>query len=84
MAKSSKEDISFEKGLSRLEELIQELESGESELDHSLKLFEEGVKLSRGLNRKLDEVDKKLEILLKDENGELSAKEFRLEAEGEE
>jgi len=74
-------ELSFEEGLSRLEELIEELESGDLDLDKSLAVFEEGVKLSRELNRKLDEAEKKLELLLKDEKGDRLVQDFALEPE---
>jgi len=74
-------ELSFEEGLSRLEELIEKLESGDLDLDQSLAVFEEGVKLSRELNRKLDEAEKKLELLLKDEEGGRLVQDFALEPE---
>jgi exodeoxyribonuclease VII small subunit len=55
--------INFEKSLERLEEITRELESGELSLDASLKLFEEGIKLSRQCQKKLTETEQKLEIL---------------------
>ena len=74
---------SFEQGLGRLEELVDQLEEGELDLDRSLAVFEEGVKLSRELNRKLDEAEKKLELLLKDEDGSPLVRDFALEPDGE-
>ena len=55
--------INFEKSLERLEEITQKLESGELSLDASLKLFEEGIRLSRFCQKKLSETEQKLEIL---------------------
>ena len=68
--------LTFEKGLVRLEELVHELESDELNLDKSLELFEEGIKLTRSLNKKLDEAEKKLEVLSKDPEGELVMEDF--------
>ena len=82
MSSKKEQDLPFEKGLARLEKLIDDLESGELELDKSLAVFEEGVKLSRQLNRKLDEAEKRLEVLMKDESGEPLPEEFRLEPRG--
>jgi exodeoxyribonuclease VII small subunit len=59
----------FEKALARLEEIVQKLEEGDMTLEDSLKAFEEGVKLSRFLAKKLDEAERKVEILLADEKG---------------
>jgi len=71
----------FEAALSRLEEIVSELESGELGLEQSLKLFEEGVKLSRICNSRLEEAERKVEILLKDKSGKVTAKPFEEEEE---
>ncbi len=54
----------FEKNLNRLEEIVAKMEKGELALDDSLKLFEEGVKLSRDCNRSLTEAEAKVKILM--------------------
>ena len=61
----------FEDALSRLEKIVTKLEQGDLPLEESLKLFEEGVRLSRICNQKLDEVEKRVEILLKEKDGHL-------------
>lgn len=66
----------FEAALARLEEIVEELEQGELSLDQSLKLFEEGVKLARLCSTRLEEAERKVEILLKDRSGKLAAKPF--------
>ena len=71
----------FEAALSRLEEIVTELESGELALEQSLKLFEEGVKLARVCNARLEEAERKVEVLLKDKNGKLTARPFQEEEE---
>ena len=71
----------FEAALSRLEEIVSELESGELALEQSLKLFEEGVKLARICNARLEEAERKVEILLKDKSGTMTAKPFEEEKE---
>jgi len=76
---SKKEDFKFEEGLARLEKLVEELETGELNLDRSLGLFEDGIKLARELNKKLDRAEKKLELLIKDDAGEPQIEEFRIE-----
>ena len=55
--------MNFEESLTRLEEIAQALEKGDIPLDESLKIFEEGVKLSRFCEKKLTEAEQKLEIL---------------------
>ena len=71
----------FESALSRLEEIVSELESGELGLEQSLKLFEEGVKLARVCNARLEDAERKVEILMKDKNGKMTAKPFEEEEE---
>jgi len=66
----------FEPALARLEEIVQELEQGDLPLEQSLKLFEEGIKLSRICNTRLEEAERKVEILLKDRGGKLQAQPF--------
>jgi exodeoxyribonuclease VII small subunit len=61
----------FEDALNKLEKIVSQLEEGDISLEESLKLFEEGIRLSRICNQKLDEVEKKVEILLKDKEGVL-------------
>lgn len=69
----------FEAALARLEEIVNSLESGELGLEQSLKLFEEGVKLARICNSRLEEAERKVEILLKDKGGKMTAKPFEEE-----
>ncbi len=66
----------FEDALARLEEIVKELESGDLALDLSLKLFEEGIKLSRICNQRLEEAERRVEILLKDKTGNMIAQPF--------
>ena len=72
----------FENALKRLEEIIQRLEGGELSLDESLKLFEEGIELSRLCTKKLSEAESKVEKLIK--SGEKKFKTEPLEAEEKE
>lgn len=66
----------FEEALQELEAIVQRLEDGNLSLDESLALFEEGIKLSRLCAQRLDEAEKKVELLLKDEDGSLSRQPF--------
>ena len=63
----------FEDALNKLEKIVSKLEEGDIPLEESLKLFEEGIRLSRFCNQKLDEAEKKVEILLKGKDGTLKA-----------
>ncbi len=55
----------FEEALERLEKIVTQMESGDLKLEDSLKLFEEGMKLTRVCHQRLDEVEKKVKQLLK-------------------
>jgi len=74
----------FEEALQKLEAIVKRLEDGNLSLEESLKAFEEGIRLSRFCSKKLDEAEKKVEILLRDNSGRLVAKPFAPEEEGEE
>ncbi len=64
-------EASFEAQLKRLGEVVEKLEDGELGLEESLALFEEGVRLSRGAQQRLDTAEKRLEELIRiDENGD--------------
>jgi exodeoxyribonuclease VII small subunit len=56
--------MDFEKKLGRLEEIVQKMEKGDLALEDSLKLFEEGVKLSRECHQRLSEADAKVKLLM--------------------
>ena len=71
----------FEEAFRKLESIVKKLEDGNLSLEESLKAFEEGVRLSRFCSKKLDEAEKKVEILLKDSNGRVVPKSFSLEEE---
>ena len=69
-------EIKFEDGLKRLEKIVEELESGNLSLDDSLEKYEEGIKLSKACAKKLEVARKKVEILLKSEDGSVELKPF--------
>ena len=62
-------DIKFEDALQRLERIVDQLEAGNLALEESLKVFEEGVGLARHCARYLDEAEKRVELLTRDESG---------------
>ena len=59
----------FETSLAALERIVRELERGELPLEKSLELFEQGVKLSRECQERLNEAERRIEVLLKDDDG---------------
>ena len=73
----------FEKSLVRLEEVVRRLESPQLSLDDAMKLFEEGVQLSRECQKQLEEAEGRVEILLKKADGKLTAEPFDPERENE-
>ena len=66
----------FEKAMNKLEQIVQELESADLPLEKAIKKFEEGVQLSKFCSEKLDETEKRITILLKDQNDQLIEKPF--------
>ena len=66
----------FEKALADLENIVQRLDENDLSLDEALSLFEEGIKLSRFCSQKLDAVEHKVEILLKDDEGNIQKEPF--------
>jgi exodeoxyribonuclease VII small subunit len=76
-AKKTKEtDAGFEASLERLETIVAEMESGELSLEAMIQHFEEGQKLMKLCGRKLNEVEKKIEKLVQDEDGAVSLEPF--------
>ena len=71
MAKKEREKKRFEEALDELEKVVERLESGELSLEDSLAAFEEGIGLVKFCNQKLTEVEKKIELLVKDKEGKL-------------
>ncbi len=69
-------EIKFEKAMGRLEQIVEELEKGELDIDKSLEIFEEGIKMSRVCSKKLNEAEQKIEKLTKNQKGELVAELF--------
>jgi len=71
-----KKEKAFEEALGELEGIVNRLEQGDLPLEEALQLFEEGVKLSRYCHTKLDEAQKRVEIVLKDEGGKMATRPF--------
>ena len=78
MTPKEKQELSFEGGLDRLEKIVQELEKGDLALERALELFEEGMQLSAGCRKKLEEAENRVEILLKKSDGKIAAEPFRI------
>jgi len=64
--KALPKNLSFEKALERLQEIVAELENPEKGLEESLVLFEEGIALSRLCRGRIDEIEKRVEVVLRE------------------
>lgn len=71
----------FEESISELEEIVSQLEDGNVTLDESLSLFEKGIKLSKNCQKMLDTAEKKVSILMTNEDGEMIEEDFAEEEE---
>ena len=69
-------EMKFEEALKKLEKIVGALEKGELSLDDSLKRYEEGVRLAGICTKKLEEAEKKVEILIKSGDGKKKKKPF--------
>lgn len=69
----------FENAIKNLEQIVEELELKDLPLEAAVKKFEEGVKLSRFCSKFLDETEKKITILLKDNNGKVVESPFNID-----
>jgi exodeoxyribonuclease VII small subunit len=74
---------SFEKSLEELEMIVMKLEDGDLPLEESLRLFENGIKLSRECRERLTAAERKIQVLVKDASGELVATDFEPDDLGE-
>ena len=72
-------EVKFEKAIQRLEKIVDDLEKGELDIDKSLEIFEEGIKMSRVCSKKLNEAEAKIEKLTRDQKGELVSELFPVE-----
>ncbi|MEP6742188.1 MAG: exodeoxyribonuclease VII small subunit [bacterium] len=67
--KNDEQPKSFEASLEALEEIVQQLEGGDLPLEKSLELFEQGIKLSRQCQERLSQAERRIEVLLRDNQG---------------
>ena len=72
----TQDDRSFEECLQSLEKVVERIESGELSLEDSLATFEEGVRLVQSCNRKLSDVERRIEVLTKDSEGRTRLREL--------
>lgn len=70
---------SFEDSMEELKEIVDKLQSGNLPLEESIKLFQEGTKLIAASHKKLDQIQKKVRILVEEKDGEFTTKDFDIE-----
>ena len=76
MKKSDEQPKSFEASLEALEEIVHQLEGGDLPLEKSLELFEDGIRLSRQCQERLNQAERRIEVLLRDNQGRPVVSEF--------
>ena len=74
---------SFEASLEALEQIVQDLEEGDLPLEKSLELFEQGIRLSRECQERLNQAERRIEVLLRDNQGRVTVSEFEATAVSE-
>ncbi len=75
---SKKEELNFEELMIKLEDITNKLENEKLSLDESVKLFEEGMEISKECNNKLEDAEKRITILI-NENNEIKEEDFNTE-----
>ena len=78
MSEPEKPALSFEAGLTEIESVVKQLESGDLPLEKALELFEKGVQLSESCRKQLEEAETRVEILLR-KDGKIQPEPFRPE-----
>lgn len=76
MKNDKEQPKSFETSLEALEQIVQDLEQGELPLEKSLELFEQGIRLSRECQERLSQAERRIEVLLRDNQGRVTVSEF--------
>jgi len=76
--------LKFEQAMARLEAIVGELEKGDLPLDDSLKIFEEGIRLSKSCLKTLEDAERKVEVLVQDKNGKKRLHAFSADDETDE
>ena len=72
----NEESFNFEESMEKLEKIVKSLESENKSLEKNIQLFEEGLAISKKLQDHLESAEKKIEVLSKDQNGEIKTETF--------
>ena len=76
MKNNEEQPKSFEASLEALEQIVQHLEGGDLPLEKSLELFEQGIRLSRECQERLSQAERRIEVLLRDNQGRITVNNF--------
>lgn len=76
MKNTEEQPKSFETSLEALEQIVQQLEEGDLPLEKSLEMFEQGIRLSRECQERLSQAERRIEVLLRDNQGRVTVSEF--------
>lgn len=76
------EELKFEEALRRLEAIVERLEAGDLPLEEALVAFEEGVRMVKLCSKRLNEAEKRVNILVRNAEGELEERPFAPEEDG--
>jgi exodeoxyribonuclease VII small subunit len=82
--KTEEQPKSFETSLEALEQIVQDLEEGDLPLEKSLELFEQGIRLSRECQERLSQAERRIEVLLRDNQGRTTVSDFEANTSAEE
>lgn len=66
------DNVSFEKSIEELEEIVKKLEKGELTLDESINCFQRGIELTKYCSKRLDEAERSITMLVEGENGQIT------------
>ena len=83
MTNGQEQARSFEASLEALEQIVQQLESGDLPLEKSLELFEQGIRLSRECQERLSQAERRIEVLLRDNQGRTVVTTYTAPPQGE-
>ncbi|AUS96170.1 exodeoxyribonuclease VII small subunit [Clostridium thermosuccinogenes] len=74
----SKKEKKFEEAIKELEEIVEKLEKGDLSLDESIEFFQKGIELSKYCSKRLDEIERKISLLVEDEKGRIIEEPFNV------
>lgn len=77
------EKINFEESMKELQDVVNKLEKGNLTLDESIEEFQKGIKFAKLCSKKLDDIEKKITILMEEQDGEIKEQVFLVEGDND-